>query len=165
MSGLTQNKLKKFLKYDAMTGHFTWLIDRPKGIKAGDRAGFLCKYRSRIVISIKSKAYQGHVLAFLYMKGYIPKIIDHKNCDPSDNRWSNLRKASPSQNCYNRKLASNSTSGFKGITFDKDANKWKVSVRKNYVDYFGGQYLDKNKAVRVAIKLRNKLHGEYARIA
>lgn len=52
------------------------------------------------------------------------KQIDHINGNPLDNRRSNLRFVSASDNSRNQKDRSSNTSGFKGVHFDKTRNKW-----------------------------------------
>ena len=47
------------------------------------------------------------------------ELIDHKNRNPLDNRKCNLRIADKSTNAMNREAQSNSSTGYKGITWDK----------------------------------------------
>ena len=48
--------------------------------------------------------YRAHRLAFLYMKGYIPKLIDHKDRNGLNNKWNNLREANKSTNGADKSL-------------------------------------------------------------
>jgi hypothetical protein len=57
--------------------------------------------------------------------------IDYKNRNPLDNRKSNLRFVTTSQNAINTKLRITNTSGFKGISWDKTKNKWAVNLMKD----------------------------------
>ena|SRR3990167_11191769 len=50
--------------------------------------------------------------------------IDHINHNTLDNRKSNLRVCTRSQNFQNAELRSDNTSGYKGVTFDKRRQKW-----------------------------------------
>jgi len=63
------------------------------------------------------------------------KVIDHINGDKLDNRKENLRVCKQSENCANRGLNKNNTSGFKGVCFDKRKNKWmaKIQVNRKYI--------------------------------
>jgi hypothetical protein len=57
--------------------------------------------------------------------------MDHKDRDPSNDKWSNLREATSSQNKYNRGL----DGGLRGIY--KSGNGWWVMVgRNNYLGTF-----------------------------
>lgn len=49
--------------------------------------------------------------------------VDHINRDTLDNRRSNLRICTPSQNAMNRKAKSGNTIGFKGVRMRKEALK------------------------------------------
>jgi hypothetical protein len=60
-------------------------------------------------------------MAWLYVYGYLPKVIDHINGNPSDNRIANLRDASMSKNSMNRRTWSKY--GFKGVSKGK-CGKW-----------------------------------------
>ena len=71
-------------------------------VRAGDVAGTLAVDRYR-KITIKRKKYRAHQLAWLYMTGeWCPLLIDHRDGDPSNNRWGNLRRATVSQSNANR---------------------------------------------------------------
>lgn len=54
-------------------------------------------------------------------------IIDHKDTNDHNNQKGNLRHATQGQNCANRAIASNNTSGFKGVT-KSHGNKWKAEI-------------------------------------
>lgn len=50
---------------------------------------------------------------------------DHKESGSTlDNRRSNLRIATPSQNVHNSRTASDNKSGYKGVAFNRRMNKW-----------------------------------------
>src|SRR6266446_8705973 len=108
--------LKKNIKYDPVTGHFTWIKKRKgRNHAIGSKAGYTDAY-GYLTIGINYKIYKAHRLAWLYMTGKWPKnFIDHINRDPSDNRWENLREATRSQNQINSKVPSSSKLGIKGI--------------------------------------------------
>jgi hypothetical protein len=57
--------------------------------------------------------------------------LDHINRDPSDNRFCNLREATPKQNGANTRVPASSTSGANGVCWHKLARKWQVSIRVN----------------------------------
>jgi hypothetical protein len=57
------------------------------------------------------------------------KIVDHINHDTLDNRSSNLRLVSKSQNNQNKSgLHSTNTSGIRGVSWNKDSNTWRVQT-------------------------------------
>ena len=55
-------------------------------------------------------------------------VIDHINCDKLDNRKSNLRIVSNSQNAQN---SIKKTDGYIGVSFDKISNDWRCCIRIN----------------------------------
>ena len=99
---IDQAKLKEAVVYDPETGLFTWAKNVPRHAKAGDAAGG--KRHRYWRISIGNKLYSGHQLAWLYMTGVWPDhMIDHRDGDGCNNRWANLRAATPGQNTMNCK--------------------------------------------------------------
>jgi len=79
----------------------------------------------------------------LIAEHYIPnhenkKEVDHINRDALDNRIENLRWVSPQENCENRGLRNDNTSGHTNIHWVKSRKKWKFHVRGKYkkVGYF-----------------------------
>lgn len=116
-SPLTQQRLKSLLSYDPDTGVFRWIKSTsnraPIGAEAGcpNSAGYLR-------IKIDGKYYYCHRLAVLYMTGEWPThLVDHKFHNISDNRWSEIRPATPNENQQNRRSAraSNAT-GILGVS-------------------------------------------------
>lgn len=95
-------------------------------------------------------------------------IVDHIHGENSitDNRKSNLRIASMSQNSMNTKLRSDNSSGHKGITWDKRSNKWCVRImiegKNKYLGYFNKEDLDK--AIQTRLDGERKYFGEYSYI-
>ena len=91
--------------------------------------------------------------------------IDHINCNPLDNRKSNLRICTLSENCCNKKKSKRNTSGYKGVTWHKRHKKWYVSIRKNDMIKHIGCFLTKEEAHAAYCKVAKELHGEFARFA
>ncbi len=140
--GLTQEKLKELLNYNTKTGIFTWKVSRKNWVKVNQVAG--CKNNTGYIqIYVCCKPYKAHRLAWLYMTGRWPKTgIDHINCIKNDNRWKNLREATKSQNMQNSKKQLNCTSGYKGVDFYKNYNKWRARIKINGKETLLGYYDD-----------------------
>lgn len=102
---LTRERLQEVLDYDPSTGRFTWLVRPARNVRAGDIAGCLIS-TGYIRIGIDGEDHLAHRLAFLYVHGRWPsETIDHINGTRSDNRLSNLREASTSENMQNLRTA------------------------------------------------------------
>lgn len=127
---LTAEKLREVLSYNPMTGEFLWLIksnSRAIGSIAGtlDAKGYCC-------IKINQCVYKAHRLAWLYVYGVWPtKRLDHFDGVKNNNRLTNLREATPTQNLFNTGLCSSNTSGFKGVSFYKRVGMFVASARIN----------------------------------
>lgn len=113
-------------------------------------------------IKYLGKQVLAHRLAWKLTNGDYPvgHEVDHKNGNRLDNRISNLRLASKSQNQQNRKLNSNSSTGVKGVYPSKGRFRAVVSAFK--VRYQVG-YFDTICEAKSAIEIRRKeLHKEFA---
>jgi len=56
---------------------------------------------------------------------------DHQNHNTLDNRQTNLRISTRSQNQMNRKLVQNTSSKFKGVCWHKQTKKWEAYITIN----------------------------------
>lgn len=100
---LTQERLRYLLHYDMASGIFTWKKRTSWRVKIGSVAGHRNKSLGYILIKIDGTLYLAHRLAWLYMYGPFDGEIDHrKNKDGFNNRISNLRLCTSSQNKMNR---------------------------------------------------------------
>lgn len=67
---------------------------------------------------------------------------DHINGDKSDNRCSNLRTVTVSENQMNRGPTRSNTSGYKGVTWRKDKKKYQARIEVNNKKVNIGYYDD-----------------------
>lgn len=153
---LTKERLLEVLKYDPITGIFT------------------CRYTGKIKgsphpkghlkIKIDGETHYAHRLAFLYMNGKFPQNqIDHKNLDPSDNVWENLREATHSQNRRNTSGYRNSKTGMKGVSLDTRSGLYKAQISTDDGRLLLGMY-EKASQAKSAYDLAAYLfHQEFAR--
>ena len=88
--------------------------------------------------------------------------VDHVNHNTLDNTRGNLRIATPSQNGANRKRNINNISGFKGVSWRNDRNKWVVNIKVNQRKIWIGAYGDIIIAARAYNNAAIKYFGEYA---
>lgn len=158
MKTITQDALKSLLHYDPDTGLFTYAKARPR-VKVGATAGHLHKGHGYIQLKVNGKLYLAHRLAWLYVYGVWPvNQLDHINRDRTDNRLINLREATQAQNCQNRPLQINATSGIKGVTWNKVLNKWHARISLNNKRFHVGWFLTKDEAIEARLAAERAMH-------
>ncbi len=92
-----------------------------------------------------------------------PKIqIDHISGDGLDNRRSNLRVATHSQNMRNRGKTKLNTSGYKGVTCNR--NKWQTKIHHQGKTIHGGRFDTPIAAAAFYNWMALRFHGPYARL-
>lgn len=161
---LTQEMLRSLLEYDPETGIFHWRIRHNNRIRADRVAGTLTD--GYINIRIGGLTYGAHRLAWLYVTGELPSVqIDHRNTDRGDNSWTNLRKASPSQNAANAKPRTDGSSGVKGVSWERRRNKWVARIRVNLRRIHLGQFERIEDAQAAYAAAAAKAFGEFARVS
>jgi hypothetical protein len=135
---LTQERLKELLHYCPDTGVFTWRVTRGGHVQAGRVAGTLKQGYGQIMVD--KKHYYAHRLAWLYTHGVWPSMLDHINRDKLDNRIVNLREVTWSQNGQNQTSDPKNTSGYRGVIWEKNRNKWRARIQVNrkliHIGYF-----------------------------
>lgn len=93
-----------------------------------------------------------------------PVHIDHINGNKLDNRKSNLRLATMSQNLGNQRKQNRKTSSrFKGVSFNTEKMKWAAYINCHGKRYRLGYYISEIMAALSYDKMANILFGEYAK--
>lgn len=103
---------------------------------------------------------RNHIMMHIAIVG--EKGWDHANGNGLDNRRSNLRKATASQQQYNRRLQSNSTSGYKGVSWHKNLGCWRTRIHVDRKEIHIGIFDDIKDAARAYNEAAIKYHGEFA---
>ena len=88
--------------------------------------------------------------------------LDHINRDRRDNRKTNLRNCTRSENQKNLPKFINGTSQYKGI--HKQGKYWRTRIRVNGKKIHGGYFVDEVSAAKKYNELAIKYHGRFANI-
>jgi len=166
--------LRECLDYDPETGVFRWR-ERPLShfVSARGRWQWNPKHVGKIagsldplgyrLIGIKGVLLRAHRLAWVLMRGGpVPSEIDHIDRDPDNNRISNLRAATRSENMGNTPMRRDSTVGAKGIQRQPNG-RFQAVIRHKNMRFCVGTFDTVEEASAARKKAAAFLHGEFAR--
>lgn len=159
LTDLTQEYLKSILQYNSDTGLWYWLANKYQPKLVGTQAGTITD-KGYINITIKTKKYKAHRLAFLYMTGEWPEIdVDHENTIKHDNRWINLRQAEVAQNNYNYGVKITNQLETKGVYLYR--GRFRAQIQIDKVKIFLGSFGTLDEAKKAHDDAAIKFQGEF----
>lgn len=74
-------------------------------------------------------------------------VVDHRDRNKLNNRSYNLLVTNQQKNLINTGMFSHNTSGHKGVTWDKERNKWAAKIKVNGKTINLGRFADIGEAV------------------
>lgn len=89
-------------------------------------------------------------------------VVDHIDCNPLNNRKSNLRICTQSENSLNRLYMKNNTSGFIGVSFKKDRKTYDPEIKYRDKRCHLGATKDFKEAVYKRMVAERILYQEFA---
>lgn len=92
------------------------------------------------------------------------KMVDHINGNTLDNRKSNLRLASHSENMRNRKLQKNNSTGYKGVWLNKKTGLFVASIKDNGMSRTIKRCKTAIEAAQAYNDRAREIYGEFARL-
>ena len=92
------------------------------------------------------------------------KIIDHKNHNVLDNRKENLRLCNQYNNMANQNLSKANTSGYKGVYWSNEKDKWYVKIGYKNNNIHLGYFDNIEEAFKTRKKAEEEYFGEYRNI-
>jgi HNH endonuclease len=147
---LTAERLREVLDYNPETGIFMWNLT--KKIAGHTQADGYVRIR------LGKKQHYAHRLAWLYINSNLPTSpLDHINGIKSDNKISNLREVTPSQNMQNLFQArKKNKSGLLGVVFAK--GKFQARIVSNGRQICLGTFSNAELAHATYLKAKAELH-------
>lgn len=118
-------------------------------------------YVATSISQTKKKALLIHRLVMGEIDGDL--VVDHIDGNPLNNRMSNLRLATSSQNAMNSRISSDNSSGVKGVSFDKSMSKWQAYINIDYKKINLGYFSCLENAAKARKDAEIKYHGEFRR--
>ena len=112
-------------------------------------------------IKWRNRFYPTHRVIWKWMTGFDPPegyLIDHRDRDPLNNRWMNLRLATPNQNAQNK----SNDNPLRNVHFEPRTNRWCVRVRANGQRIHVGRFGSLEEAQEAAQACRKVHHGDFA---
>ena len=153
---VTWDQLRQLLRYDKATGDWWWKVPTRKN-KVGDRAG-VDNSHGYLVVTLGGRTYGLHVLAWFYVKKVWPKEeVDHRDRDPSNNRWRNLREATHQQNLVNTNIKRGNATGYRGVQKTK-SGRFRAYFQNKYI----GVYDTPVEAAKARDLVATRQFGAYA---
>lgn len=100
---------------------------------AKDKDGYL-------VVGIAGRLYRTHRVIWFYVHGSWPDVCDHKNRVKDDNRLSNLRDVTRSQNKQNQLVCRTNKLGIKGVWLHKQNGTYCASIGHQNKNIYIGSF-------------------------
>jgi hypothetical protein len=157
-------RLKEYLEIDtSFPSGLKWVKSYTNRVKPNTNAGWKCVYWR---LSFDKKEYAVHRLIYFleYEIDPIHLDIDHIDGNKYNNTISNLRLATRQLNNANSKSAKQSTSKYKGVSYNKKLGKWIGTITKNYKAIYLGCFESEVDAALAYNTQAKLLFGEYARL-
>ncbi len=144
---ISLDRLREVLVFDYDKGVFIWKKSTGRRNKLGNKAGWVDTSTGYENIKIDGKKYKSHTLAWFYCFEEIVKNLDHINHNKLDNRISNLRFVSHIENCKNKQLSKNNSSGVCGVSFHSKNKRWVSFIKVDGKHIHLGSFENKDEAI------------------
>lgn len=161
---ITSDQLREVLEYCPSSGLFRWKKTNSRKVKVGQVAGTEGARGICINSTLFGKPMLAHRLAWLYVTGEFPArgmVIDHKDRNPYNNAFSNLRLCTQQQNTWNQGLKTVNKTGVKGVSL-LASGRYHARIRTIEGIKLLGNFKTIEEAASAVQKARLEYHGEFA---
>lgn len=122
------------------------------------------KYTNYAMTNIKDGNGKSTTLAMHRLLFPDCEVVDHIDKNGLNNQRHNLRPSTYSENNTSREWKNPGVSKYKGVSWDKKANKWIVQIQKDKIHYNLGRYENEEVAAIVYNKHAMQLHSKFAHL-
>jgi len=171
ISHFSSTYLHKRLDYNPISGELRWkplsgddwLTRRFNTRWAGQIAGNRDIYDSYIRVHLDGRFVRGHHIVWKMTFGEDPPILDHRDGDGSNNKLSNLREATVTENQWNHRRSRTNTSGTSGVSWHKGEQRWHARIGDKFKRIHLGSFDTLEEAVEARRQAEVKMWGQFAR--
>lgn len=128
MSELTYERAIELFRYDGVNGVLMRKLKSGRWKVCGDTSNHSHGYG---YVRVDGKSYLAHRLVWLLVYREWPDEIDHIDRDRMNNRLNNLRAVTRNENMHNQRMSKNNSSGYPGVCFHKQRNKYMANIGVN----------------------------------
>lgn len=147
---INQKLLHKYFIYNIETGIVTCKLPQHKH-QINGVIGYMGN-TGYLLTGLGKNTYLLHRLIWLYMTNHMPEQVDHINHNKLDNRWTNLREVSNTDNSKNCSVSKNSVTKINGVSVIATSGKYRAYITVNKKQIHLGVFVNKEAAIRARAK-------------
>lgn len=136
--GICLDDARGLYHYDPITGDFTYKKHRGPKAKIGDVAGSINSEGYRQITVYGKRIVASRLAYMMYYGKTLPSniFVDHVNGNKDDNRISNLREATNSENQKNVGVRRHNKLGLRGVSYDHSCGKYVAKYKSKVLGVF-----------------------------